>query len=318
MIRETFSLKSFWYDLFCLVSTSVGTIGSPFSTFHFPSFPLSLRSFFFRNVYSNHETSAHLSLRDHFGVMFCEYYDDNLNDSIGPFYLSWSDMLNVMAKMKIGKSSAGLIKPEHIIHGSTKPVFYLHLLFNSMIQHGIVVTDFSNCEIIPIVKDSQGDVSDSLNYRGITLGVLFSKLFEIAINEKISPYLMSDQLQFGFKGRTSTSHALYILRSTVDYYTSRGSNVYVTSLDCSKAFDRISHHGLFIKLIERKIPLCLLLILIYWHLNMFSIVKWGNSKSDPLDVPLGTKQGGISSPQLFSIYIDDMIKSLHKKVLIVT
>lgn len=200
-----------------------------------------------------------------------------------------------------------------LINGSTKLAFHIQLLFNSMIQHGVVVTDFLKGTISPIVKDNQGDLSKSSNYRGITIGVLFSKLMEIAIDEKISPYLTSDCLKFGFKKRTSTSHALYVLKSTVNHFTERNSNAFVSFLDCSKAFDRTSHYGLFSKLIERKIPLCLLLIIIFWHLGMTSRVKWGDSFSDFNDVPLGTKQGGISGPKFFAFYIDDLIQLLRSK-----
>ena len=155
-------------------------------------------------------------------------------------------MVNVMSKMKPGKSSSGLIRLEHIFLGSDKLIFHLHLLFNSMLQHGVVVSDFLRGTISPIIKDSQGDISDCSNYRGITLGDLFSKLFEIAVDVKISPLLISDHSQFGFKKRTSTTHALHVLRSTTDYFTSRGSRVFVSFLDSSKAFDRISHYGLFL------------------------------------------------------------------------
>ena len=40
-----------------------------------------------------------------------------------------------------------------------------------------------------------------------------------------------------------------------DYYTSYGSTVNVCALDLSKAFDKMNHHGLFMKLMERR---CLL------------------------------------------------------------
>lgn len=266
----------------------------------------------FRGVYSNNDTPAHLSLKERFQECFARYYDEHVSDSISPFYLSWSDMEDVIGKMKIGKSSSGGIRPEHVLYGSEKLVFHLQLLFNAMIQHGVVVTDFLRGTITPIVKDSMGDVSDCANYRGITLGGLFSKLFELGIHMKIDPYLYSDGLQFGFKEKTSTSHALYTLKSTVDYFTNRGSDVFVAFLDCTKAFDRVSHHGLFLKLMERKVPLCLLLIIIYWHLNMSCKVKWGDSYSEEFKVPLGTKQGGISSPKFFSVYINDMIKLLRK------
>ena len=138
-------------------------------------------------------------------------------------------------------------------------------------------------------------------------------MFELAIDYKISHLLDSDSLQFGFKKKTSTSHARFVLRTTVDYFTNRSSAVFTAFLDISKAFDRISHHGLFIKLMERKVPLCLLLILIHWHLNMTCRVKWGMVYSEEFPIPLGMKQGGILSPKFFSLYIDDLIKMLRKK-----
>ena len=40
-------------------------------------------------------------------------------------------------------------------------------------------------------------------------------------------------------------------------------------------------------------------------------VKWGDGFSESFDVPLGTKQGGISSPKFFSVYIDDIVNLLR-------
>ena len=63
---------------------------------------------------------------------------------------------------------------------------------------------------------------------------------------------------------------------------------------------------------ERRVPLCLLLLVIVWHLNMTCKVKWGDAESDQFEVPLGTKQGGIISPKLFSLYIDDIAAILRR------
>ena len=41
-------------------------------------------------------------------------------------------------------------------------------------------------------------------------------------------------------------YAIYVLRSTVDYYVSFGTTVNICALDLSKAFDKMNHHGLFI------------------------------------------------------------------------
>ena len=51
-------------------------------------------------------------------------------------------------------------------------------------------------------------------------------------------------------------------------------------------------------------PLCLLLLIIAWHLNMSCKVKWVDTLSEEFAVPLGTKQGGIIPPKLFSLYVD--------------
>ena len=182
-----------------------------------------------------------------------------------------------------------------------------------MIQHGFVPTDFLKGTISPIVKDSNGDVSSTNNYRGITLSSLPAKLFEYAIQIKTTKLLKTDDLQFGFKSKTNTSHAVYSLDSAVNYFNRNGSNdnVYVSFLDCTKAFDRISHYGLFSKLIDRGFPLCLLLCLIYWYLNMTAAVKWGSERSRDFSVPLGIKQRGINSPDFFSVYFDELMGILR-------
>lgn len=136
---------------------------------------------------------------------------------------------------------------------------HFHLLFNGLIQHGFVPTAFLQRTISPIVKDNQGNVDDSSNYRAVTLSCLPAKLFEYAIQKKTSHLLDTNELQIGFKPKTSTSHALYLLKSTVDYFNKNGSNIYVAFLDCSKAFDRVSHDGLFLKLMGRRVPLCMLM-----------------------------------------------------------
>ena len=87
----------------------------------------------------------------------------------------------------------------------------------------------------------------------------------------------------------------------------------VTFLDCSKAFDKISHYGIFLKLIDRNVPLPFLLIMIYWYSNMKCKCRWNDAYSDIFDIITGTKQGGVLSPRIFTLYMDDLIARLRKK-----
>ena len=125
-------------------------------------------------------------------------------DSISSPFLSWADMVKVVGKLKTGKSSNSFLKAEHILHGSPKLITHIHLLFNSLIQHGFVPTTFLSGTITPVVKNNDGDLNSPDNYWGITLCNTFSHLFENALRLKFGQYLASDELQFWFKPKHGT------------------------------------------------------------------------------------------------------------------
>ena len=141
-------------------------------------------------------------------------------------------------------------------------------LFNSMLLHGRVPNEFQRGTTVPIVKDQQGDKGDVNNYRGITIAPIISKIYEHVLRIMFQPYLTTSNYQFGFKRKSSTSLAIHALKETVNYYTDRGSNVYCSFLDASKAFDRLVHAGLFIKLLQRQVPLIFLNTIIMWYSNL--------------------------------------------------
>ena len=149
-------------------------------------------------------------------------------------------MTDLVRGLKTGKSACGTIRNEHILYGSHKLLLHLHILFNSSIQHSYVVHDFLVGEISPIIKERSGNINITNNYRGITLSSPFAQMLESALSLKFGYFLPSHSLQFGFKRGMSTSHAVYTLKSGINYFTSKGSNVFVAFMDISKAFDHLS------------------------------------------------------------------------------
>ena len=267
----------------------------------------------FSEVYESTDVIAESKLHERFSQEFTKYRSNHMNDNLESFFVTWSEFLDCLAKIKTGKATGSFVKAQHIFHGSPKLAVHLHILFNGLIQHGYVPYEFLSSTITPIIKSRTGDIYCSNNYRPIALSNLFSQLFELVLLVKIGHLLFTDDLQFGFKRKHSTSHALFVLKESVDYFTKHGSNVFVTFLDCSKAFDKISHHGLFLKLIDRGVPLCFINILVYWLSNLKSRCRWKEVFSEYFSVPSGIKQGGILSPGLFTVYIDDLLKRLRSK-----
>jgi len=105
---------------------------------------------------------------------------------------------------------------------------------------------------------------------------VISKVLEHCILDRYARYLWTSDNQFGFKKEHGCSHAIYTLRCAVDSYLASGSTINVCALDLTKAFDKMNHHGLFVKLMEGGIPENVLRLLENWFNCGVTCVQWGS------------------------------------------
>jgi len=94
----------------------------------------------------------------------------------------------------------------------------------------------------------------------------------------------------------------------VDYFVNSGNTVNICALDLSKAFDKVNHHALFIKLMKGNIPVQLLVVIENLFSCCCSCVTWNNVWSDVFPINIGVRQGSVLYPFLFAIYLDDLSK----------
>ena len=79
----------------------------------------------------------------------------------------------------------------------------------------------------------------------------------------------------------------------------------------------LRHWTLFKKLIDRHVPLYLVVILCYWYQNqeMTGVTVWGHCISNRFNVTNGVRQGVVLSPQLFNVYIDGLSDISNKSTI---
>ena len=141
----------------------------------------------------------------------------------------------------------------------------LSIGFTCMFKHCYIPQYMINSVIIHLIKNKCGDQTDKNDYRPIALPSIISKVFEHVIAERLEVYLWTNDNQFGYKSGHSTDLCIYALTELIEYFKSCFTSVYVAFLDASKAFDKISHWTLFRKLVDRCLPLYLVMILYYWY-----------------------------------------------------
>ena len=72
------------------------------------------------------------------------------------------------------------------------------------------------------------------------------------------------------------------------------------------------HTGLFLKLMDRNVPKVFLDIIITWHTGLMCRVRWDGVFSDWFPITAGVRQGGVLSPDFYSIYVDELVDILQK------
>ena len=136
--------------------------------------------------------------------------------------------------------------------------------------------------IIPLVKDKLGDICSNSNYRSIAISSLIFKILDWVILLLHNDHLETDELQFGFQEKTSTSICTWMAVETIDYFQRHGSEVFVCVMDMTQVFDNVNHSTLFKRLIIKGMPAIFIRLLMVMYKQQIACVLWNGQLSDIL------------------------------------
>ena len=190
-------------------------------------------------------------------------------------------------------------------------IVFISITFNAFFNHSFLPDLLMNVLIVPLLKGKYKDPTNSGNYRPIAIATSASKIFESLVYERIKDYLKTTDNQFGFKQKHSTDLCIYTLKEIISYYRKLNTPIYLCFVDIKSAFDRISYWKLLNKLIDRGVPLLIILLLKYWFTTQSLLVGWGGYLSSNFNMKNGIRQGSILSPHFFSVYVDELNHSLN-------
>ncbi|GFT87322.1 RNA-directed DNA polymerase from mobile element jockey [Trichonephila clavipes] len=120
-----------------------------------------------------------------------------------------------------------------------------------------------------------------------------------------SPDLIRFLIQCGFRPKCSTVHQLLRVTELIHSGFAKHEATGILFLDIAKAFDKIWHDGLLIKLIRLDFPPLIKSIHSFLSDRSFR-VRVDKTLSSPRPIRSGLPQGSLSSPLLFTLYVNDM------------
>lgn len=233
------------------------------------------------------------------------------------FEISMAELLKAIKKLKQGKSP-GLdnISNEMLKISQTYINPCLLKLFNAVLRSGHYPEKWSNSYICPIYKSENPKKPE--NYRGIAINNSIGKLFNIILCNRFDKYLSDNQIihesQIGFSKNSRTSDHIFVLKCIVDKYLKMGNKrLYAGFVDFRKAFDKVIHTGIMLKLLQRNVNGNFYQILKSMYKNDRLCVKIGCKMTDFFPSEVGVRQGDVLSPNLFKYFINDLPGILLKK-----
>ena len=240
------------------------------------------------------------------------------SDYLGPLVVTPELVAKKIKAMKDNKSPGVDGNPPKLLMETVEQISIpLARVFNLSLKEGVVPFEWKEANIIPLFK--KGSRNKSENYRPVSLTSVICKLLERLIKDHMVDFLVKHKLlnssQHGFlKARSCLTNMLCFLEE-ITKWIDVGLPVDIIYLDFQKAFDKVPHQRLLLKLKAHGIGDSITDWIEQWLTDRRQRVVVDGEVSNWKSVLSGVSQGSVLGPILFLIYINDLDDSITSNVL---